>query len=164
MLGDISYDKATLKSEGNIKYSLTHTHARTRTHARTHTHTHTYLLTHTHSLTHSLTRSLTRSLAHSLTHSENIVCRAELGRYALSIDIKASICSYWQRLKHSTNNMLLREAFQYATKNTPFFNIQQNEEINTKCKVKEPVTRQHIKNARLVIKKTLRGSIFTELA
>ena len=34
--------------------------------------------------------------------------------------------------------MLLREAFQYATKNTPFFNIQQNEEINKKCKVKEP--------------------------
>ena len=52
--------------------------------------------------------------------------------------------------------MLLREAFQYATKNTPFFNIQQNEEINKKCKVKEPVTQQHIKNARLVIKKTLR--------
>ena len=51
---------------------------------------------------------------------------------------------------------LLREAFQYATKNTPFFNIQQNEEINKRCKVKEPVTQQHIKNARLVIKKTLR--------
>ena len=39
--------------------------------------------------------------------------------------------------------MLLREAFQYATKNTPFFNIQQNEEINKKCKVKGPVTQQH---------------------
>ena len=52
--------------------------------------------------------------------------------------------------------MLLGEAFQYATKNTPFYNIQQNEEINKKCKVKEPVTLQHIKNARLVIKKTLR--------
>lgn len=51
--------------------------------------------------------------------------------------------------------MLLREAFQYATKNTLFFNIQQNEEINKKCKVKEPVTQQHIKNARLLIKKTL---------
>ena len=52
--------------------------------------------------------------------------------------------------------MLLRETFQYATKNTPFFNIQKNEEINKKCKVKEPVPHQHIKNARLVIKKTLR--------
>ena len=64
--------------------------------------------------------------------------------------------SYWQRLKHSTNNVLLREAFQYATKNTPFFNIEQNEEISKKRKVKEPVSQQHIKNARLVIKKTLR--------
>ena len=89
-------------------------------------------------------------------YTENIACRAELGRYPLSIDIKASIFSYWQRLKHSANNVLLREAFQYATKNTPFFNIQQNEEINKTCKVKEPVTQQHIKNARLVIKKTLR--------
>ena len=52
--------------------------------------------------------------------------------------------------------MLLQEAFQYVTKNTPFFNIQQNEEINKKCKVKEPLTQQHIKNARLVIKKTPR--------
>ena len=52
--------------------------------------------------------------------------------------------------------MLLRETFQYATKNTPFFNIQQNEEINKKCKVKEQVSQQHIKNARLVIRKTLR--------
>ena len=89
-------------------------------------------------------------------YTENIACRAELGWYPLSIDIKASIFSYWQRLKHSANNVLLREAFQYATKNTPFFDIQQNEEINKKCKVKEPVTQQHIKNARLVIKKTLR--------
>ena len=72
------------------------------------------------------------------------------------INIKVSIFSYWQRLKHSANNVLLREAFQYTTKNAPFFNIQQNEEINKACKVKEPVTQQHIKNARLVIKKTLR--------
>ena len=47
--------------------------------------------------------------------------------------------------------------------NSPFFNIQQNEEINKKCKVKEPVTQQHIKNARLV-KENPRGSISTELA
>ena len=49
-------------------------------------------------------------------YKENIACGAELGWYPLSIDIKASIFSYWQRLKHSTNNVLLREAFQYATK------------------------------------------------
>ena len=45
-------------------------------------------------------------------YTENIACRAELGRYPLSIDIKASIFSYWQRLKHSCNNVLLSEAFQ----------------------------------------------------
>ena len=49
-------------------------------------------------------------------YTESIACRAELGGYSLSIDIKASIFSYRQRLKHSTNNVLLREAFQYATK------------------------------------------------
>jgi len=52
---------------------------------------------------------------------------------------------------------LLREAFQYAAKHTTFFDIQQKGEINTKCKVKEPATQQHIKNARLVIKKTIRN-------
>ena len=90
-------------------------------------------------------------------YTENIACKTELGRYPLSIDIKASIFSYWQRLKHSSNNVLLREAFQYATKYTPSFDILRNEEINKRCKVKEPTTQQHIKNARLVIKKTLRN-------
>ena len=33
-------------------------------------------------------------------YTENIACRAELERYPLSIDIKASISSYCQRLKH----------------------------------------------------------------
>jgi len=60
-------------------------------------------------------------------------------------------------LKHSCNNVLLREAFQWATKYTPFFDIQQKEEINNKCKVKEPATQPHIKNALLVIMKTLRN-------
>ena len=45
-------------------------------------------------------------------YTENIACRAELGRYPLSIDIKASIFSYWQRLENSCNNVLLSEAFQ----------------------------------------------------
>ena len=38
-------------------------------------------------------------------------CRAELGRYPLGTDIKASI---WQRLKHTAKNSLLCEAFQFA--------------------------------------------------
>ena len=52
---------------------------------------------------------------------------------------------------------MLREAFQYATKYTLFFDILHNEEINKRCKVKELTTQQHIKNARLVMKKTLRN-------
>ena len=90
-------------------------------------------------------------------YTENIACRAELGRYTLSIAIKALIFSYWQRLRHSCNNVLLREAFQYVTKYTPFLNVLTNEEITRKYQVKEPVTQQHIKNARLAIKKTLRN-------
>ena len=56
-------------------------------------------------------------------YAENIACRVELGKYPLSIDVKASISSYQQRLKHSCNNVLLREAFQYATTYTPFFDL-----------------------------------------
>ena len=100
-----------------------------------------------------------------MVYRKSLLAEQSLGCALEASTIKASIFSYRQRLKHSTNNVLLRQAFQYATKNTPFFNIQQNEEINKKCKVKEPVTQQHIKNARLVVKKTLRDQYyFTELA
>ena len=90
-------------------------------------------------------------------NTENIACRAELGRYPLSIDIKASIFSYWQRLKHSCNNVLLSEAFQYATTSTTFFDVVINEEITRGHQVTEPITRQHIKNRRLTIRKTFRN-------
>jgi len=43
------------------------------------------------------------------------------------------------------------------SKYTPFSEIQWNEEINRKCKVKEPATQQHIKNAQLIVKKSLRN-------
>ena len=63
-------------------------------------------------------------------YTENIACRAELERYPLSIEIKASIFGYWQRLKHSCNNVLLSEVFQYATTSTlTFFDVVINEEI-----------------------------------
>ena len=55
-------------------------------------------------------------------YTENTACRAELGRYPLR-SIKASIFSYWQRLKHTAKNCLLCEVFQYATNYTTFFNI-----------------------------------------
>ena len=90
-------------------------------------------------------------------YTENIACRAELGRYPLSIDIKASIFSYWQRLNHSCNNVLLSETFQYATTSTTFFDVVINEEITRRHQVTEPITRQHIKNGRLTVRKTLRN-------
>jgi len=88
-------------------------------------------------------------------YTENIACRAELERYPLSIDIKASIFSYWQRLKHSCNNVLLSEAFQYATTSTTFFDVVINKEITKGHQVTEPITWQHIKNGRLTMRKTL---------
>jgi len=85
-------------------------------------------------------------------YTENIACRAELGRYPLSIDIKASISSYWQRLKHSCSNVFLSQAFQYTTTSTPFFDGGRGYQVTEST---EPVTRQHIKNGRLKIKKNL---------
>ena len=76
-----------------------------------------------------------------LWYTENIACRAELGRYPLSIDIKASIFNYWQRLKHSCNKVLLSETFQYATTSTTFFGVVINEEITRGHQVTEPITR-----------------------
>ncbi|KAL9978039.1 hypothetical protein ACROYT_G015516 [Oculina patagonica] len=87
-------------------------------------------------------------------YTENIACRAELGRYPLIIDIKTSIFSYWQRLKYCCNNVLLSEAFQYATTSTTFFDVATNEEMHQET---EPITRQHIKNGRLTMRKTLRN-------
>ena len=44
-------------------------------------------------------------------YTENKACRAELGPYPLSIDIKASVLCYWQRLEQKSDNPLLNEAF-----------------------------------------------------
>ena len=69
-----------------------------------------------------------KTLFDKSTIEQTAIKRSMVGRYPLSIDIKASIFSYWQRLKHSTNNafFFLSEAFQYVTKYTPFFDIQKN--------------------------------------
>jgi len=71
-------------------------------------------------------------------YTENIACRAELGRYPLNIEINASIFSYWQRLKHSTNNILIREAFQYATKLSLKFNRMKKSIKSVKYKKQRP--------------------------
>ena len=42
-------------------------------------------------------------------------CRAKLGRYPLSIDTKASLLCYWQRLEQKSDNPLLNEAFIYLS-------------------------------------------------
>ena len=40
----------------------------------------------------------------SMVHrTENTACRTELGRYHLSIDIKASLLCYWQRLEQESD-------------------------------------------------------------
>jgi len=52
---------------------------------------------------------------------------------------------------------LLSEAFQYATTYTTVFDVVINEEITRGHQVTEPITRQHIKNGRLTVRKTLRN-------
>ena len=47
-------------------------------------------------------------------YTENKACRAELGRYLLFIDIKASLLCYWQRIEQKSDNPVLNEAFIYA--------------------------------------------------
>ena len=47
-------------------------------------------------------------------YAENKAWRAELGRYPLSIDKKASLLSYGQKLEQKSDNPLLHEAFIYA--------------------------------------------------
>ena len=61
-------------------------------------------------------------------YTENIACRAELGRYPLRIDIKASIFSYWLRLQHKTANPLLKEAFHQAKNQSQHFDVLNNDE------------------------------------
>ena len=56
-------------------------------------------------------------------YTENKACRAELGRYPLSIDIKASLLCYWQRLEQKSDNPLLNEAFMYARNHSQFYDL-----------------------------------------
>ena len=102
-----------------------------------------------------LIHSFLPSLTHSLTHSLSL-CRAELGRYPLCIDIKASIFSYWQRLLHKTDNPLLNEAFCYARRHSQFFDVLKSEQLIRMPSTSNIVNRQHIKNARSSFKKQLR--------
>ena len=61
-------------------------------------------------------------------YTENKACRAELGRYPLSIDIKASLLCYWQRLEQKSDNPLLNEAFIYARNHSQFYGLLNSDE------------------------------------
>ena len=87
---------------------------------------------------------------------ENIACRAELGRYPLSIDIKASIFSYWLRLQQKTVNPLLKEAFHHVKSHSQFFDVLNNDETIRMYSTSNTSSQQLIKNARSSIKKQLK--------
>ena len=74
----------------------------------------------------------------------------------MSIDIKASIFSYWQRLQYKTNNPLLNEAFLYANSHSQFFDILNSDEVIREHSTINTVNQQQIKNVRSSIKKGLR--------
>ena len=93
-------------------------------------------------------------------YTENIACGAELRRYPLRIDIKASICSYWQRLKHSTNNVLLREALISICNKKSTFLQHSTEKVESK-RTSNPATHQE---CTISYKEKPQGSISTELA
>ena len=100
-------------------------------------------------------------------YTENIACRAELGRYPLSTDIKAvkaSIFSYWLRLQHKTANPLLKEAFHHARNHSQFFDVLNKDETIRMHSTSNIASQQHIKNARSSIKKQLKKGLHSKLA
>ena len=72
-------------------------------------------------------------------------------------DIKASIFSYLQGLKHTAKNSLLCEAFQYATNYATFFNILNNGDSIRKYSSESTLTSKTSRKLVLIIKKSLRN-------
>ena len=128
-----------------------------------------------HSRTHSLTQSLTHShetpfdkstieqvyirlCKQSLTvpwYRENIACRAELGRHPLSME-KHHSSANGKDWSIPLTTFCYEKQFNRQQKVHLSSTFNKMKKINKKCKVNESVTQQHIKNARLFIKKTLR--------
>ena len=79
--------------------------------------------------------------------------RAELGRYHLSIDIKASLLCYWQRLEQKSDNPLLHEAFIYARNHSQLLNSDETIQMHYKNEVIKK--QQCVKNTRSSIKQLL---------
>lgn len=93
-------------------------------------------------------------------YTSNMKCRAELGRFPLSIDIKKHIASYYYRLQHNITNPLLKGAYQYImSHDTDFINIVKNvKEIKNHQPVTEPITKYHIRIASKKVEKDLKTS------
>ena len=90
------------------------------------------------------------------TNTENKACRAELGRYPLSIDVKASLLCYWQRLEQKSDNLLLNEAFIYARNHSQFYDLLNSDEtIQVHYKNEVIKNEQCVKSTRSSIKQQL---------
>ena len=84
------------------------------------------------------------------------LCRAELGRYPLSIEIKASLLCYWQRLEQKSDNSLSNEAFIYARNHSHFYDLLNSDEIIQMHYKNEVIKNQQcVKNTRSSIKQQL---------
>ena len=89
-------------------------------------------------------------------YTENKACRAELGRYPLSIDIKASLLCYWQRLEQKSDNPVLNEAFSYARNHSQFNDLLNSDETIQMYYKNEVIKNQQcVKNTRSSIKQQL---------
>ena len=90
-------------------------------------------------------------------HTEITACRAELGQYPLSIDIKVSLLCYWQRLEQKSDNPLLNEISSYllyARNNRQFYDSLNSDETFT--------TLVHYKNEAIKISNVL-GTLVSAL-
>ena len=88
------------------------------------------------------------------------LCRAELGRYPLSIEIKASLLCYWQRLEQKSDNSLSNEAFIYARNHSHFYDLLNSDEIIQMHYKNEVIKNQQcVKNTRSSIKQQLQKKI-----
>ena len=93
-------------------------------------------------------------------YTENKACRAELGRYPLSIDIKASLLCYWQRLEQKSDNPLLNEAFIYARNHSQFYDLLNSDEtIQIHYKNEVIKNQQCVKDTRSSIKQQLQKKL-----
>ena len=99
-------------------------------------------------------RSLRRYV--SLTQKTKPVEQNRLGRYPLSIDVKASLLCYWQKLEQKSDNPLLNEAFIYARNHSQFYDLLNSDETMQVHYKNEVIKNQQcVKSTRSSIKQQL---------